>query len=470
MNIGRIFANALVRRIAYVLAAMALAWMGIGRASAAANVSVCTALTCDQGQARAAAEGRAPGVCAGEWGGGETSDIQQRIDSGFDWQLIVLCKSRTGSALGWKTVVEPYGGKCMARAPYVGAPPVSTVQTTPRNGSISCVNGCDAVLNNNGDGTWTGDYGLGQACTAESSKTTCEHMAGYHWNAWNQTCEPTEQKCGTNQMKDATTGECRDACPEGMVVNQQGQCETAKEECPAGNIKSPEGACLPGENQCASGEARRDNGTCGKDSDGDGKADEDDDDPDNDPDKETASGGDNCNAPPSCSGSAILCMQVKIQWRIDCNTRKHRNVSGGACAAMPVCTGDNCDAVEYSQLLMQWRTACATEKLAARNGDGGSTGGQPDWTKVTGDGTEGAGEEPDGPVKVVTGDPTSRLDMGGFGGGGGSCPQLGVINLPFGVAFDLNSIPWACDLFYMTRVFNLLLAAFLGTLILMGKL
>lgn len=466
MNIGRIFANALVRRIAYVLVAMALAWLGIDSARAATEYP-------DQASANAACQADLAAHLA-QWVGYPPPEPACGYSEGPVWGQYT-CQGWAGAQVkpcnnGPRYYIFPIQNSCSTRPNYVGAPPVSTVQTVPRNGSISCVNGCDAVLNNNGDGTWTGDYGLGQACTAESSKTTCEHMSGYHWNAWNQTCEPNEQKCGTNEVKDAATGACQDACPEGMVVNQQGQCETAKEECPAGNVKSPEGACLPGEGQCAAGEARRDNGTCGKDSDGDGKADEDDDDPDNDPDKETASGGDTCNAPPSCSGSAIMCMQVKIQWRIDCNTRRNRNVAGGACAAMPVCTGDGCDAVEYSQLLMQWRTACATEKLAAKGSDGGTDNGQPDWTKVTGDGTEGAGEEPDGPVKTVTGDPTSRLDMGGFGGGGGSCPQLGVINLPFGVAFDLNSIPWACDLFYMTRVFNLLLAAFLGTLILMGKL
>ncbi len=460
MNIGRIFANAIARRVAYVLVAMLLAWLGIGSARAQQSFP-------DQGSAYAACQAdmaahpyEVRDACWHQpWGQYGWYYCRGLNSNGVS---IVNCNGGPGS------YVYPIANNCSSRPNYVGSGPVSTVQSTARNGSISCVNGCDAVWQNNGDGTWTGDFALGQACTADTSKSKCEHTAGYHWNAWNQTCEPDEQKCGTNQITDSVTGACKDACPAGMVVNQQGQCDKAKEECPAGNIKSPDGACLPGEGQCAAGEARRDNGTCGKDSDGDGKADEDDDDPNNDPDKESASGGDTCNVPPSCSGSAIMCMQVKIQWRIDCNTRKNRNIAGGACAAMPVCTGDGCDALEYSQLLMQWRTACAVEKLS-KGGSGSPSDGQPEWTKVTGDGTEGAGEEPEGPVKTVTGDPTSRLDMSGFGGGG-SCPQLGVINLPFGVAFDLNSLPWACDLFYLTRVFNLLLAAFLGTLILMGKL
>lgn len=158
-----------------------------------------------------------------------------------------------------------------------------------------------------------------------------------------------------------------------MVADPEGLCKPAAEDCPAGNVRAPSGQCLPGEGQCAAGEARRPNGTCGRDSDGDGQADEDDEDPENDPDRETASGGDSCSAPPSCSGGPIDCLQAKIQWRIDCNTRHKVNVTGGTCGAMPVCVGENCKAMEYAQLLQQWKAACALEKLA--NADGGGEGG-----------------------------------------------------------------------------------------------
>lgn len=225
---------------------------------------------------------------------------------------------------------------------------------------------------NNGDGTWTGYYSAsGNACTNATLQEACGTMSGMHWNAWNQTCEPKEPECTANQVKDSVTGLCKDTCPAGMVVNQNGQCDPEPDTCPAGHIRSPEGACLPGEGQCAAGEAPRQNGTCGRDSDGDGQADEDDDNPDNDPDKPSFSGGDNCDNPPSCSGDVIMCGQARIQWRIECNTRKDRKITGGACGAVPLCVGKNCDALEYSSLLMQWRTTCAIEKLSITGGVGG---------------------------------------------------------------------------------------------------
>lgn len=234
---------------------------------------------------------------------------------------------------------------------------------------------------NNGDGTWTGYYSAsGNACTNGTLQEACETMAGMHWNAYNLTCEPNESKCPENFIQDAVTGTCKETCPDGMVVNQDNQCETPPDNCPPGNVKSPEGGCLPGEGQCAEGEARRENGTCGRDADGDGQADEDDDNPDNDPDKPSFSGGDNCDTPPSCSGDPIMCGQARIQWRIDCNTRKDRKISGGSCAAIPVCTGKNCDAMEYSQLLMQWRATCALEKL---NTGGGGPGGGTDVSDIS---------------------------------------------------------------------------------------
>jgi len=155
-----------------------------------------------------------------------------------------------------------------------------------------------------------------------------------------------------------------------MVQQQDGTCKKKDNECPAGNVRSPSGECLPGDGQCAAGEVRGPDGTCKKDSDDDGEPDG-----DGGEDKPNEfSGGDDCTRPPSCSGDAIMCGQARIQWRIDCNTRKNRNIAGGMCNAMPVCTGEKCDALEYTQLLMQWRTTCAVEKLASASGGGGDGG------------------------------------------------------------------------------------------------
>lgn len=270
---------------------------------------------------------------------------------------------------------------------------------------------------NNGDGTWTGYYSAGGGtCTNATLQQACAAMSGFHWNAWNQTCEPNETECPANQVTDATTGSCKDACPLGMVVNPQGQCEEEKDSCAAGQIKSPQGGCLPGEGQCAAGEAKRPDGTCGKDANGDGVADDDDEDPDNDSEKNTFSGGENCDVPPSCTGDPVMCGQSRIQWRIDCNTRKNRSISGGGCGATPICTGKNCDAMEYAQLQMQWRTACAVEKGFTGDGSGGEDGEtiKPDFEALApgGDGDDGQGSiflPADGEVSLND----SKLSYGG---------------------------------------------------------
>src|SRR5690606_40343439 len=108
--------------------------------------------------------------------------------------------------------------------------------------------------------------------------------------------------------------------------------------------------------KCGEGMAKGKDGTCKADANKDGipDADQDPDNPDNNEDGKKFSGGDNCNAPPACAGDPIMCGQARIQWRIECNTRKHANVEGGACDRMPICTGDGCKPVEYAQLIQQW--------------------------------------------------------------------------------------------------------------------
>ena len=217
---------------------------------------------------------------------------------------------------------------------------------------------------------------------------------------------------------------------------------------------------MPGDGQCAQGEALGKDGTCKKDSDGDGEADEDAD----DPEQKSFSGGDNCDSPPSCAGDPIMCGQARIQWRIDCNTRRNVNISGGQCNAIPICTGKDCKAMEYSQLLMQWRTACALEKLNT-SGTGGSgddanvaaikdalTGnaGSPDI------GEEGSASDSWADGEGGDGDPI-ELDDSGYGWGGASCPAPPTIDvMGTSITFDVTPL---CRWLDLGSYFVLALAA-----------
>lgn len=250
------------------------------------------------------------------------------------------------------------------------------------------------------------------------------------------------QICTLDPNNDPGPDEKPDECPAGSSVDSSGACKPDSNTCPAGKTKAPDGSCI--DSSCPAGQVKGPDGSCKKDGNGDGQPDADD---------GTFSGGDDCNTPPQCSGDAIACGQARIQWRIECNTRKNRNISGGACNAMPVCAGEKCDALEYSSLLMQWRSACALEALAKGSvaGPGAGPGG---GVFVGGGGGSGAGDAngngvPDGleaPVEGATGpspsvgnDPGLGWDSVNTGGwlGGGSCPGLPPITIN-GVARDVS--------------------------------
>lgn len=293
--------------------------------------------------------------------------------------------------------------------------------------------------------------------TASPTGNTCDpHNLncgdGFLWNPVLNVCQPTKPECPSGQ-KPNSLGKCApEPCPDGMVQQQDGTCKPKENECPQGEVKGPDGSCVKKPDVCGAGKAMGSDGTCKDDKDGDGKPDDEEGD-DKDKDKDgkddpSFSGGDSCDAPPACSGDAILCGQASIQWRIDCNTRHNVNIAGGACGTPPVCTGDKCDAIQYASLLMQWRTACALEKGTSSSGGfgqsdsdnlsaikGALTGnaGNPD----IGDPGDPSGAFTDG-SNSTTGD--GKLDTSGFGYGR-SCPTIPDVSV-FGQALHFDTSPF----------------------------
>jgi len=473
----------LARRVAALLVAAVLAWLGLGDASAQ-SYPFCrgdytgSAQCPDAVTAHQTARDATMLVCNGygssapcigldgfdTWTSDGRTYVQYSFKAGNLPRQAGPQRYWSGSACPPGQEFNPFtlscGTACASR-------PNLTSEFYPKSGSTQCIDGCEVVWFRNGDGTSTQMH-LGNQCNSANYPETCA-PGGAFWNPILNTCEPLQAECPAGQTKNSR-GECApEACPAGMVMGADGTCSSKENECPAGNVKAPSGECLPGDGQCAAGEVRRENGTCGKDGDGDGVADVDDDDPDNDP-KESASGGDTCDAPPACNGGAIDCMQVRIQWRIDCNTRRNRNVSGGSCAAIPVCTGEKCDAMEYAQLLQQWRATCALEKIAARDGTGGGGGDAGVVDLLTGPGS--INSNAGGGDSLEDGNPWAdegeeyEPDASGYGWSR-SCPSPPSFTLPGGHSVQINLTP-LCNWVSLGGSLVLILAGLLSLRIVSG--
>ncbi|QDS16179.1 virulence factor TspB C-terminal domain-related protein [Xanthomonas arboricola] len=473
--LARVFASAIARRVAYVIVALIFSMLGMSYARAA-DTSATAHAKCTEW-----ASNYQPKDTNLITGAGTCVDKGNTATGRF-WQCQYQVAAYYNGPVSTATCGEyPYevDDTCSKKPDY--NIPFPSVHGAPRNGSLSCFSGCRIAWFDNGDGTYNGkfttDPGQCSDTDLDSDQECKSSVAGnYYYNAALGVCEPEPPKeCPAGQGKNAK-GECEpNACPDGMTLGPDGTCKPSDSECPAGNIKSPSGKCLPGDGQCASGEALGKDGTCKRDANGDGKPDEEDQDGDDDKDKDSASGGDSCDFAPSCSGNVIQCLQVKIQWRIDCNTRRSVNISGGACAAMPVCTGDGCKAMEYAQLIQQWKSACALEKLA--KGDKPTPGtdaadkngnGVPDALegRLQSDGPGDGKEDVEGSKRFGLLVSTDRLDRDNIFGGG-TCPQPPTFTIK-GTTISGADFPYFCQFAAILRALILMFGAYLAIKILMG--
>ena len=279
------------------------------------------------------------------------------------------------------------------------------------------------------------------------------------------------ENCLAGQVR-LPNGQCGDQgdCPLGQhKVN--GVC-TPTGTCPTGKIKAPDGSCV--DQGCPAGQAKGKDGTCKADDDNDGEPDEDGE-GGNNADGKKFSGGDSCDTPPTCSGDAIMCGQARIQWRIDCNTRKNRNITGGHCGpgGVPICTGEKCDKVEYAQLLQTWKAACALEKLANDgisvdgNGDGDADfDADAEGNAAAGRGGAGDGE-PGDLFETCEGPdcPTGDLDAAGYGYAT-SCPTIPPISV-MGTTISFDTGP-LCQWLSLASYFVLTLAGLASARIIAG--
>lgn len=384
----------------------------------------------------------------------------------------------------WRDDLKQCVQSCSSRPELSTPPPFQPAGIQWRNGAQQCNNGCMVgYVHDNEVGSWFGVH-TGQQCTGNGLPDGgCEGVqtggVDYQNSVWG--CVPPPSDCKPNETRDPATGACGLGCPAGQILTGHGECQPEKPSCPPGQTKAPDGSCLPAENACPAGQALGGDGTCKRDSNNDGVPDEDE--PDGDgtnKDGMEFSGGDSCQAPPACSGDAIMCGQARIQWRIDCNTRRAANVTGGTCEAMPICVGEHCDPVEYAQLIQQWRTACALAKIA--DGGGILGGGDGDGGTAVFDAAAVGEAAADGASGTVGdgGDPSGAFTDGSEGGGGdgtldtsglgfgNSCPALPSINV-LGVTLDFNTVgPDLCNWMTLAGHIVLILSSLVSLRILAG--
>ena len=439
------------RVLAWLVIALLAGWFGIGKAHAQADTSCSDpSKQCTPAQAYSAC------MATITWYAQETNRtnphcvIRDNVDpatsqfgiwdGAFDggnfgahyWAT--FCPAGTQWDQNTHTCTNP-SLQCLAQGPT----PVVVNASVHPNLTTYCKDGCIKTFTSDGDparvvtegpniGAWLDGVGTptGGTCTAEEETPIDEEGL---------------DKCpaGKKQLPDGSCAEQGD-CPVGMhKVQETGSC-APDGACPTGQQKAPDGSCVA--EQCPTGFAKKKDGTCGLDENNDGNPD---DEEDGNDDGSKASGGETCDSPPACSGDPILCLQTKIQWRIDCNTRKQRNVTGGACSSPPVCTGEKCDALEYSSLMMQWRAACALEKLGSGAPGGGQNGdanrnGVPDV--MEGNIGEQPGADPDSVVKENSGEALwDSIDSDGFLGGGSSCPAGDLVLQIGSYTKDLSEVP-----------------------------
>ena len=178
----------------------------------------------------------------------------------------------------------------------------------------------------------------------------------------------------------------------------------------------------------------------------------------------TASGGGDCKAPPSCKGDGIQCNQLFQQWQIRCSGA---TVTGDPtnCSSGYSCSGDS---VQCATVALLRKTACAT-------GDDGGTGGSPgdangngvpDVLEGSGAGDTGDPGESDNVTRFGIGVDASLLDQENIFGGG-SCPTPPSLTI-MGKTVSGADFPYWCQAMAILRALILIFGAFTAVKILTG--
>lgn len=264
--------------------------------------------------------------------------------------------------------------QCQQGYTDVGGQCVPQCQGNTHLSGTTCVVNCPTGQTPSADGTY---------CVNNCPATTTVQPDG--------SCKTV---CGPGTV--SSNGQCVVSCPTNTAADSRGVCEPTN--CGTGKVVT-NGQCAT---QCPQGQQVQGNNCVPGD---------------------TASGGVDCSAPPTCSGDQTLCNIDYQTWADRCASQG--KVTGGTtCDAPPVCTGNE---LECAQLYQQWKSNCP----------GQLPGGDPQ-PYLDQQPTSGA-------TAFDSGGTTPAFDSSGFLGGSGSCVNFDPITMSFGgvsQVFDLNNTSW----------------------------
>lgn len=461
--LGRYFARVMVRRVAYVLVAALLTWIGLsdGRAQTI-DYTQCfsgsnfdSAERCgDQGEAAAGLMSAAAlGKAKLDANPNRTQPvvIGTMFAMGCDasWCTIgVYLDEVSGSHTARMTRSYPVANTCTAR----NANALADAKLWPTQ-PASCIAGCavqgTAISQQQGGVTLYGMTGrsyTGGMCSPQKIDANAEVDAKAEKD---ESTKPKPQECtalGSGQtgcLKSngdycATASTGKTFCWTPQETGSKTDGESAQVKGKKGDAVTPPNVAIDGKewqrteghqvtacvnNTCttynvtnftgvAAGTAKNSSGdnssdgsgnTSGNGTPGKGSSDSGGDDDDGD----SASDSGNCTTPPMCTGDTLKCLHLKFTWKNQCNTTHNEVSKGDSCdpGDVPVCAGSSCKAEAYSQLLQQWRARCDGE--AIRKG-------------VEGEAGQGDGDDGKGSILIGEGGTGASLNEGLLSYGAGS--------------------------------------------------
>lgn len=180
----------------------------------------------------------------------------------------------------------------------------------------------------------------------------------------------------------------------------------------------------------------------------------------------TASGGGDCKAPPSCQGDGIQCNQLFQQWQIRCSGA---TVTGDPtnCGAAYSCAGDS---AQCAMVALSRKTACGVQGLG-EGGQGGTQGdangnGVADVLEGSGAGDTGDPGEDVEPTRFGLGVNPDMLDQENIFGGG-QCPEPPSFQI-MGVSINGGNMPYWCTAMAILRACILIFGTYAAIKILTG--